>query len=154
MRFRLLAVGRVDRSVGPACEEYEKRIKRYLRFEVFEVPAARAIKDPAAMRAAEAEAMLKSLTPGERLVLVTRMGSAVTSKELAAHLGKLQEDARDVAFAIGGSEGFDRKIVDRSEQALSLTSMTLPHDLARLVLLEQIYRSCTILRGEPYHRGS
>jgi 23S rRNA (pseudouridine1915-N3)-methyltransferase len=153
MRFRLLAVGRVNRSLGPACDDYMGRIKRYFRFEMLEVAESRSTKDPVEMRRKEGAAILKALDPAERLILVTRTGAPLTSRGLAGRIGRWQEDARDMVFAIGGSEGFDQTVVERSEYSMSLSPFTLPHDLARLVILEQIYRACTILRGEPYHRG-
>jgi 23S rRNA (pseudouridine1915-N3)-methyltransferase len=153
MRFRLLAVGRVNRSIAPACDDYEARIKRYIRFEAVEVAESRSTKNPDEMRKKEGGAILKALTPSDYLILVTRTGAALNSKGLSSRIESLQVAARDVVFAIGGSEGFDPKVVERSDYALNLSTLTLPHDLARLVLLEQIYRACTILRGEPYHRG-
>lgn len=125
-----------------------------MRFEALEVAESRSTRDPVEVRSKEAAAILKAIDPSERLILITRAGSGITSRGLARKIKRWQEDARDVVFAIGGSEGFDQKVVERSESALNLSTFTLPHDLARLVFLEQIYRACTILRGEPYHRGT
>lgn len=98
--------------------------------------------------------MVEQVPPGFEVVALTREGVAWSSTRLARHLESLAVSARPgVAFLIGGALGIDDGVIARANLRLSLSSLTLPHDLARLVLLEQLYRAGTILRGEPYHKA-
>ncbi|MBI5069950.1 MAG: 23S rRNA (pseudouridine(1915)-N(3))-methyltransferase RlmH [Deltaproteobacteria bacterium] len=153
MRLRILAIGR-DRSglYQPALEEYAKRIARYARVEVVEVPEARKHAGTPRAREEEAEALLARLGARERLVALDERGREHTSVELARRLAAWLEGGRDVALVIGGSDGLAEAVLQRAEERLSLSRLTLAHRLARLVLLEQLYRGFTILRGEPYHK--
>lgn len=155
MEIVIAAVGR-PRSDGlrEAVRDYESRAGRYFRLRVEEVPPA-ALPEAQADRArrVEGEALLARV-PGEaELVALSREGKGLSSKGLAAYLGKLATYGRPgVAFVIGGAFGLDRPVLERARRRLSLSPMTLPHELARLVLAEQLYRAGTILRGEPYHK--
>jgi len=153
MRLRVVAVGR-DRSglYAPAVAEYAKRISRYARFELVEVPEARKHAGTARARDEEGEAVLARLDPRERVVLLDERGEEPTSAELAARLGRWLAGGKDVAFVVGGSDGHGAAVAARADDRLALSRLTLAHRLARLVLLEQLYRAFTILRGEPYHK--
>ncbi len=153
MRIRVLAVGR-DRSglYRPALEEYARRLGRYARFEVVEVPEARRHAGTPRARDEEGATLLTRLRQGERLVVLDERGKEPTSEELARRLGHWLAAGRDLCFAVGGAHGLSEAVKDRADEALSLSRLTLAHRLARLVLLEQLYRAFTILRGEPYHR--
>lgn len=153
MRLRLLAVGR-DRSglYAPAVEEYAGRLVRYVRFELVELPEARKHAGTAQAKEEEGEAILAKLKAGERLVILDERGEEPTSVELAKRVGKWLTQAQDVALVIGGSDGLSAAVKARAQETLALSRMTLAHRLARLVLLEQLYRAMTILRGEPYHK--
>ncbi|HEY7725008.1 MAG TPA: 23S rRNA (pseudouridine(1915)-N(3))-methyltransferase RlmH [Anaeromyxobacteraceae bacterium] len=153
MKMRVLAVGR-DRSglYAPAVEEYARRICRWARFEVVEIPEARRHAGTPRAKDEEGEAILARLGERERLVALDEGGSEPTSVELARRLRAWLEGGRDVAFAVGGAAGLSAAVLARAEERLSLSRMTLAHRLARLVLAEQLYRAFTILRGEPYHR--
>jgi 23S rRNA (pseudouridine1915-N3)-methyltransferase len=155
MRLHLLAVGRLkDAAAREACLDYAKRVRRYQKLEIREArEAGKADRDAAHSRRVEGEALLRLLPPGARLFTLTRTGTEYSSEEFAAALGRWREAARDVALAIGGAHGIDEAVLRNSEGTISLSSMTFPHEFARLVLLEQLYRACTILRGEPYHKG-
>jgi 23S rRNA (pseudouridine1915-N3)-methyltransferase len=155
MRLRLLAVGRVrDQTLRRACEGYDERIRRYLRFVVEEArDAGRPDAAADAAREVEAQALAKALGTTEIVVALTRVGEPMTSDGLAERLRRWQVEARDVTFVIGGAHGLADGLLERSDVRVSLSTLTLPHELARLVLLEQLYRACTILRGEPYHKG-
>lgn len=145
---RVVSVGR-DRSglFAPAVREYADRLSHYTRFELVELPAGRS-------KAEEARAILGRVRPAERLVALDERGEPLDSVELArAVLEKAQNAAKDLAFVIGGDEGLDESVRQRAWKVLSLSRMTLPHRLARVVLVEQLYRAFTVLRGEPYHRG-
>lgn len=153
MRLRILAVGR-DRSglYQPALEEYAQRIARYAKVEIVEVPEARKHAGTPRARDEEAEALLARIGERERVVALDERGQEHTSLELARRLAAWLAGGRDVALVIGGSDGLAEPLLARAEERLSLSRLTLAHRLARLVLLEQIYRGFTILRGEPYHK--
>ncbi len=153
MRIRVLAVGR-DRSglYRPALEEYARRLGRYARFEVVEVPEARRHAGTPRAREEEGEAILARLRDGERVVALDERGREPTSEELARRLGAWLAGGRDLALVVGGADGLAEAVKARADESLSLSRLTLAHRLARLVLLEQLYRAFTILRGEPYHK--
>lgn len=153
MKVRLLSVGR-DRSglFEPGVQEYAARLAHYCRFELVELPEARKAKDVPGAIAEEGAGILSKLKPGEALVALDERGKALTSRGLAEWLGKAQGQGRDVAFVIGGAEGLAEEVRRKAALVVSLSAMTLPHRLARLVLAEQLYRAFTLLRGEPYHR--
>lgn len=153
MRIRLLAVGK-DRSglYAPAVEEYAGRLVRYVKFELVELPEARKHAGTAQAKEEEGEVILSKLKPGERLVILDERGDEPTSVELAKRVGTWLTRAQDVALVIGGSDGLSAAVRARAQETLALSKMTLAHRLARLVLLEQLYRAMTILRGEPYHK--
>ncbi len=140
MRITLLAVGKLkERALRSVADDYLGRIRRYLRIDELE------LKDDAALaRALPAEAHLVALEVG---------GEALSSEAFAKKLEAWgSRNKGEIVFVIGGAEGIPREISRRAGARLSLSSMTLPHRLARIVLYEQIYRALTILRGEPYAR--
>jgi 23S rRNA (pseudouridine1915-N3)-methyltransferase len=153
MRIRVVAVGK-DRSglYAPAVDEYARRIARHLRFEIIEVPEARRHAGTPRARDEEGEALLARLGERERLVALDERGDEETSAEFARRLSRWLERGQDVALAVGGADGLAPAVRERAAETLALSRMTLAHRLARLVLVEQIYRALTILRGEPYHR--
>ena len=155
MRLHILAVGRLkDAAARDACNDYATRIRRYQKLEIQEArESGKSDREAAQSRHIEGEALLRLVPSGSRLFTLTRTGTAFSSEELASALDRWRADARDVALVIGGTHGVDEPVLRKSEGTISLSSMTLPHELARLVLLEQLYRACTILRGEPYHKG-
>jgi len=152
----LVAVGRLrDEALRAAAEQYATRISRNQRIQILEVrEAGRRAGDEAAARCIEAEALLAAVPDGARVFALTRHGRECSSEEFAARFDAWRTDARDVALVIGGAHGLGEAVLDRAEGQISLSAMTLPHELARVVLLEQLYRAGTILRGEPYHKGT
>ncbi len=155
MVVHIIAVGRVrDAALAAACDDYLRRARRGLGIAVREVrEAGRRAPTPAAARTAEGERLLAAVPPGARCVALTRGGRAPSSTEFAGVVRRWREDARDVALLIGGAHGLPDDLLVACETRLSLSRLTLPHELARLVLCEQLYRAVTILRGEPYHKG-
>jgi len=141
MRYRVVAVGRMkDAALRAACDEYLGRLRHYAKVE------EREVKDEARV--------LGAIPEGTRLVALSRRGEECTSAELAEWTARWELEGRDVALAIGGADALPDDVVRRAERVWSLSRLTLPHELARLVLYEQLYRAYTIRRGEPYHRGS
>jgi 23S rRNA (pseudouridine1915-N3)-methyltransferase len=153
VKLRVVAIGK-DRSglFAPAVDEYRGRLERYLRFELVEVPEARKHAGTPRAKDEEGEALLGRLRDGERVVLLDERGTEETSAALARRVARWLEQGRDVALVIGGSDGLADAVRARADEVLALSRMTLPHRLARVVLLEQLYRAMTILRGEPYHK--
>jgi 23S rRNA (pseudouridine1915-N3)-methyltransferase len=156
MTFHLVAVGRLkDAALRDACADYANRIRRYVKFRIIEVRHTRGrAHDPREIRRLEGTALLRALRPGMRVVALTRSGESDDSAAFARRVDAWQREARDVAFLVGGAGGIDDAVLQRAETRLSLSALTMPHELTRLVLLEQLYRACTILRGEPYHKQS
>lgn len=154
MRISIVAVGRAGRRLAPTIEEYERRAARYWRFETLTVAQGRGRAAAPVVRR-EAEGIRARLRPRHKKVALTRTGRRFTSPEFAQWLERLSTGPEQgVHFIIGGAFGLDAAICEDCDLALSLSPFTLPHDLARLVLAEQLYRAGTILRGEPYHKGS
>jgi len=153
VRVRLLAVGR-DRSglYAPAVDEYVGRLSRQLRFELVELPEARKQAGTPQARDEEAVTILARLEARERVVALDERGDQPTSVELARRVETWMTRGQDVALVIGGSDGLAPAVLERAQERLALSRMTLAHRLARLVLVEQLYRAMTIIRGEPYHK--
>ena len=141
MKIKVAWVGKTkEAAIQSLTEEYLKRISRYAEVEGV------AVKD---------EAALLTMASGSRykLVLLDLRGKQYSSEELAAFLEREQVNAVPLLFAVGGSDGFGDEARGAAGFVLSLGRMTLPHELARVVMLEQIYRAFTILKGHPYHVG-
>lgn len=153
MRIRVVAIGK-DRSglFAPAVEEYAGRLARYLRFELVEVPEARRHAGTPRAKDEEGEALLARLGERERVVLLDERGAEETSAAFARRVERWIGRGQDVALVIGGADGLSDALRARGQETVALSRMTLPHRLARVVLLEQLYRAMTILRGEPYHK--
>ncbi len=155
MRVTLAFVGKPRHAgLAAAIEDYESRAARYWSIDVHEVKeeTARAGTTAAVVRQREGERLRARLGTGSRLVACTLDGDAHSSEEFAAWLGRERDAGRDLAFAIGGAYGLSDALVASASTRLSLAPWTLPHELARLVLAEQLYRAGSILRGEPYHK--
>jgi len=153
VKLRILSIGR-DRSglYQPAVDEYARRIGRYARLELVELPEARRHAGTPRARVEEGEALLARIGPRERVVALDERGTEHGSVELARRLQAWLEGGRDLALVIGGSDGLAGPVLARADERISLSRLTLAHRLARLVLAEQLYRAFTILRGEPYHK--
>lgn len=156
MRLVVLAVGSPrDRHMAALIGEYENRAGRYFRLETIEVAAATGVGGSAQQaRTREAQNLRKRIPVGLDTWALTCGGTEIGSRELAGSLSDLATYGQPgVAFLIGGAFGLDEDLVKGSSRTLSLSRMTLPHDMARLLLAEQLYRAGTIARGEPYHKG-
>jgi 23S rRNA (pseudouridine1915-N3)-methyltransferase len=149
----VLSVGR-DRSgwFEPAVQGYADRLKYYTRLELTELPEPRGKRTADASRAHEAERILAARRPGELLVALEERGERLDTQAFARLLGDAQVRSQDLLFVVGGDDGLDATVLAAAGRLLSLSTMTLPHRLARLVLVEQLYRGFTLLKGEPYHR--
>jgi 23S rRNA (pseudouridine1915-N3)-methyltransferase len=153
MRLVVAVVGRPrDANVASAIRGYETRAARYWPLDVREVREESARGAAAeTVREKEGERLLHAAA-GSQLVACDETGDALSSQQFAKWLLEQRERARDVTFVIGGAYGLSQSVRDRADRLIQLASWTLPHDLARLVLTEQLYRAGTILRREPYHK--
>jgi 23S rRNA (pseudouridine1915-N3)-methyltransferase len=153
MEVALLAVGRLRPYYREACDDYLRRLRRYARIAEREVKEAAQAPTPVQQQEEEAARLLAGAPAGATLVALDLEGTAWSSEELAGQLGRWQLAARPVALIIGGSTGLSPELRRRAAYRWSLGPLTLPHELARVVVCEQMYRAFTILRGEPYHKG-
>jgi 23S rRNA (pseudouridine1915-N3)-methyltransferase len=156
MKVAVLAVGRPRGPVAEAVAEYEKRAGRYFSLEAVEVKeeAFRKAGDAARVRDEEGKRLLARVPPGAEVVALHETGRQWTSQQLSEYLQELAlRGVPGAAFVIGGAYGLSDEVLARARHQLSLSAFTLPHELARLVLAEQLYRAGTIARGEPYHKG-
>lgn len=152
----LVAVGKVKGPLAPVVAEYERRAARYWKLAIEEVDAGarRGSQDSRAVMSAEAGRLLARVPDELELIALTRGGKQMGSEELSGYLQELGvRSSAGVAFVIGGAHGLAQDVLTRARRRLSLSAMTLPHEVARLVLAEQLYRAGTIARGEPYHKG-
>lgn len=155
MRLRLLAVGtRMPAWVDEGFNDYAKRLSGDISLELVEIAAGKRLKatDLARVKEQEGEALLAALRPQERVVALDVLGRTLATEDLAATLRDWQVDGRPAALLVGGPEGLSRAVLDRADEKWSLSRLTLPHPLVRIVVAEQLYRAWSLLRGHPYHR--
>ena len=155
MRLRLIAVGtRPPPWVRQAYEEYSQRLGQQLKLELIEIePGPRSLgKSPAKAIGAEARKILSQVREQEFVVVLDERGRELTTRALSDWLSRRMQAGRDLAFLIGGPDGFAPEVLSRADLTLSLSRLTLPHALVRVVLAEQLYRALSILSHHPYHR--
>lgn len=154
MRILVIAVGRPkDAALSAAAQDYERRAAHYWPVSVIEVreePAKGRTSDFVRMK--EGERILGQVPAGTTVVACMEGGKAMSSTAFASWLQKSRDEARDVVFTIGGAFGLGENVVAAASMKLSMAPWTLPHELARVILSEQLYRAGTITRGEPYHK--
>lgn len=152
MKIRCITVGKVrDRALAEVIAGYETRAARYWPLDVVEVREEHA-REPAVVKQREGARLLERAA-GCVVVACDERGDALTSEQFAAWLQQLREGGRDVAFLIGGAFGLDAAVGEGASRRVTLAPFTLPHEFARLVLAEQLYRAGTIVRREPYHKA-
>ena len=142
MKIRLVSVGKDKGPTAELAREYAERIRRFAELDALELRAQGPLR--------EAESLLGKVR-GELWVLDER-GSLLTSQQLARRLAALRDSSQPLTLAIGGDEGLAQRVRDQAKLVWSLSPLTLPHRLARVVVLEQLYRAFEILRGGPYHK--
>ena len=160
MSTQILCVGKMkDKPYRQMADEYLKRLSRYGKYEECEVPD---LPEPASdssaaleeqVKAREGEALLAKIRPGDRVIALTIGGKLRSSEELAKHLAELKTGGvSSLVFVIGGSLGLGKNVLERADEEMSMSPMTFPHRLARVMLLEQLYRAEKINAGERYHK--
>lgn len=154
MKVELILVGRtVSKEFTKIMDDYRERITHYLPFTLTTIPELKNTKSLSEeqQKSAEGELILKQLQPSDTVVLLDERGREPRSMELAAWLEKKQQSARRLVFVIGGPYGFSPAVYERANEQLSLSRLTFSHQMVRAIFMEQLYRACTIIKGEPYH---
>jgi 23S rRNA (pseudouridine1915-N3)-methyltransferase len=153
MDLSVVAVGKLRPYYRQAADDYFRRLKRYVSIREYEVPEASRAPTPQVQRAQEAARIETRVADGSTRVALAREGMGWSSRELARQLERWLMAGRPISLVIGGSQGLDPAFLARADARWSLGPLTFPHELARVLVLEQVYRAFTILRGEPYHKG-
>lgn len=159
MKITLITVGKIkEKYLKDAISEYAKRLGKYCKLEIIEVadektPDASNEAIDNAIRTKEAERILKHIKDDAYVITLEINGTQLTSEQLSQKIEKLGiQGTSHITFIIGGSIGLGESVLAKSNYALSFSKMTFPHQLMRVILLEQIYRSCRIINHEPYHK--
>ncbi len=156
MKVRLLVIGtRPEDWVREAVHLYLDRIPAHLKPELVDIPLSLRSSggDPAIAKVKEGQRILQRLKPGDFLVTLDERGKSWSSLELAREVDRWQNHQPSVVLAIGGPEGLADEVRQRANQSWSLSPLTFPHGLARVIVVEQLYRAWTILQGHPYHKA-
>jgi 23S rRNA (pseudouridine1915-N3)-methyltransferase len=148
----LIAVGTLRTPLRQACDDYLTRLNRYQTFAEREIRAAPRGRPDGERRRDEGIRLVAALPAQATLIALDRAGDNWSSAELARRMGDWRLEARPLALVLGGAHGLDGAVLERARHRWSLGPLTLAHEVARLVVLEQWYRAWTILRGEPYHK--
>jgi 23S rRNA (pseudouridine1915-N3)-methyltransferase len=155
MNMVLLCIGKTqEKYLLEGIRDYEKRLGHYVRFTRLELPDVKHTSSLSCHQIKEKEGrlLLKNIKPGDHLVLFDEKGSTYTSKQMSFQIEQhIQKGTRTLVLALGGPYGFSEQVRDRAQETWSLSSLTFPHQLVRLLCMEQIYRCFTIIKGEAYH---
>lgn len=158
-KIDLLCIGKLKESyLRQACQEYEKRLSAYCKLSIIELPECRLPQDPSPAQIAqglaqEGQSILQKLSPQATLISLCIEGEELSSPQLAQRMAAFAaKGSGHLAFAIGGSWGLDPAVKARSALRLSMSPMTFPHQLARVMVLEQLYRACSINHNGKYHK--
>lgn len=155
MKIRLISVGtRMSSWVKQGTTEYSKRIERDLNFSLVEVPLVKRAKNQPAeiSKAKEGAELLAQIKPGDYVVALDVVGKPFSTTELATRIENFRASGQDLALLVGGPDGLDAACLARADARWSLSALTLPHPLVRILMIEQLYRAASIINGHPYHR--
>ncbi len=154
MKTELILVGKTDNKHFVAgISDYVERIGHYMPFHIMTIPDIKNTKklSQEQQKAIEGELLMKQLQPSDTVVLLDEHGKEFRSTTFAEWLQKKQHTAKRLVFIIGGPYGFSPAVYERADEQISLSKMTFSHQMVRLIFAEQLYRACTIIKGEPYH---
>ena len=154
MRISLIAIGqRMPGWVQQGFTEYSERLRSRMPLQLVEVPAVRrGSGDVARAISEEGRRLLAAVRPDHHVVVLDERGKARSSIEFSQWLGRRLNEGSDLDFLVGGADGFAPEVLQRADERWSLSPLTLPHALVRVVFAEQLYRAVTLLDGHPYHR--
>ncbi len=156
MNINLIAVGtRMPAWVNEGYREYARRFPRECRLKLTEIPSGQRVRSGTVERAVseEGKRMLAELVPRQRVIALDVNGRSWSTAQLAGQFHQWMQQGQDVSLLVGGPDGLSLSCLERAEQRWSLSPLTLPHPLVRVVLAEQLYRAWTIMVGHPYHRA-
>lgn len=154
MKTELIFVGKTVNKHFIACiDDYVERIGHYMPFSITTIPELKNTKalTEQQQKEKEGELILKQLQTSDTVILLDEHGKELRSIEMASWLQQKQQTVRRLVFIIGGPYGFSQDVYSRANEKISLSKMTFSHQMVRLIFTEQIYRACTIIKGEPYH---
>ena len=154
MKTELILVGKTtDKHFQAVTDNYMRRVAHYMPFSVTIIPELKSTRSltEEQQRQSEGEQILRLLQTSDTVVLLDEHGKELRSVELARWLEQKRQTARRLVFVIGGPYGFSPAVYARANEQLSLSRLTFSHQMVRLVFTEQLYRACTIIKGEPYH---
>lgn len=154
MKTELILIGKTHEKLYVNCiKDYTERITHYMPFCINTIPAIKNTKSLSEeqQKQLEGEQILKLLQPSDTVVLLDEKGTERTSMQMATWLEKRTQVARRLVFIIGGPYGFSEAVYKRANELISLSKMTFSHQMVRLIFTEQLYRACTIIKGESYH---
>lgn len=159
MKITVIGVGRLKEKYWQAAiDEYSKRLSKYVKLDIIEVPDEKAPENLSAaeeeiVKKNEGERILKNIKDGAYVIALAINGKMLSSEELSEFLNeRMVRGAGHIVFVIGGSLGLSPEVLDRADYKLSFSKMTLPHQMMRVILLEQFYRAVKIMKNEPYHK--
>lgn len=159
MKITVLCVGKIkEKYFTLGIDEYAKRLSRYCKLEIIEVPDEKtpdnaSENEELQIKAKEGDKLFRYIKDNAYVIALAIEGKMLTSEELSEKMEQLGINGdSNVVFVIGGSLGLDKRILDRADYKLSFSKMTFPHQMMRMVLLEQVYRGFRIMKGEPYHK--
>ncbi|WLR41856.1 23S rRNA (pseudouridine(1915)-N(3))-methyltransferase RlmH [Bacillus carboniphilus] len=159
MNITIISVGKLkEKYLKPGINEYLKRLSSYAKVEIVELPDEKAPEnlsetEMTIVKQKEGERILAKISPEAHVIALAIEGKQFSSEELATKLDKLATYGKSkIVFVIGGSLGLSQEVMSRANESLSFSKMTFPHQLMRLMLVEQVYRAFRINRGEPYHK--
>jgi len=151
MKIKFLWIGKAKQKEFQKLESlYAKRLKHYCKYSIKALKEIKA-NNPHELKKQECQLFLSQINASDHLILLDETGQQQQSRQLAQQLQNYMNRSQDIVFLIGGAHGVSQEIFDRSNSILSLSQLTLTHDMARILLLEQVYRAHTIIRGEKYH---
>ncbi len=154
MKTELILVGRtVSKEFARIMDDYRERITHYMPFSITVIPELKNTKSLSEeqQKTAEGELIIRQIQTSDTVILLDERGREPRSVELASWLEKKQQTARRLVFVIGGPYGFSPAVYERANEQLSLSRLTFSHQMVRAIFVEQLYRACTIIKGEPYH---
>lgn len=159
MKITVIGVGRLKEKYWQAAiDEYSKRLSKYVKLDIIEVPDEKAPENLSAaeeeiVKKNEGERILKNIKDGAYVIALAINGKMLSSEELSEFLNeRMVRGAGHIVFVIGGSLGLSSEVLDRADYKLSFSKMTFPHQMMRVILLEQFYRAVKIMKNEPYHK--
>lgn len=159
MNIKVVCVGKIkEKYIQEGIKEFSKRLSRYCNLDIIEIsdekaPENLSQKEMEIVKSKEGEKILGKIPQNAYVISLVIEGKQLTSEELAENIENLMvSGSNDICFVIGGSLGLSKEVINRSDYKLSFSKMTFPHQLMRLILLEQVYRGFRIMKGEPYHK--